>query len=221
VIAVSAPGPEDSQIWSAIDGCVDDCRTSQPLSCWDMVGSLSMLSCDAAGCIYLLLTRRHHLIHDGLRQPFQTDCNRRVLPLLHECSKISTIQRNPQQVRFRSAVLLTGEDHDSTVFSSISSSAIGATVSHAQQSLPSSFQAKTIHSRSSGDLVRWGGKGPVVVLIHDMRKQRLWAPLAADLMKDHTLWSGPSWNWKSSKPELGMTRRRRPRTFAPCDRTGI
>src|ERR1700726_1576441 len=40
---------------------------------------------------------------------------------------------------------------------------IGATVSHAQPSLPSSFQAKTIHSPEAADIfVRWGGNGPVV-----------------------------------------------------------
>jgi len=39
-------------------------------------------------------------------------------------------------------------------------SAIGATVSHAQPSLPSSFQAKTIRSPEAADIfVRWGGRG--------------------------------------------------------------
>jgi len=67
--------------------------------------------------------------------------------------------------------------------------AIGATVSHAQQSLPSSFQAKTIRSPEAADIfVRWGGKGPVVVLIHGYAENSdSWAPLAADLMKDHTV----------------------------------
>ncbi len=45
--------------------------------------------------------------------------------------------------------------------------AIGATLSQAQPSLPSSFQAKTIHSPEGADIfVRWGGKGPVVMLLH-------------------------------------------------------
>src|SRR5882757_1239428 len=67
--------------------------------------------------------------------------------------------------------------------------AIGATVSHAQQSLPSSFQAKTIHSPEAADIfVRWGGKGPVVLLIHGYAENSdSWAPLAVDLMKDHTV----------------------------------
>ena len=67
--------------------------------------------------------------------------------------------------------------------------AIGATLSQAQPSLPSSFQAKTIHSPEGADIfVRWGGKGPVVVLLHGYAENSdSWAPLAADLMKDHTV----------------------------------
>jgi pimeloyl-ACP methyl ester carboxylesterase len=64
-----------------------------------------------------------------------------------------------------------------------------ATVSgHAQPSLPSSFQAKTIHSPEGADIfLRWGGSGPVVVVIHGYAENSdSWAPLAADLMKDHT-----------------------------------
>jgi hypothetical protein len=66
---------------------------------------------------------------------------------------------------------------------------IGATFTHAQPSVPSSFQSKTIHSPEAADMfVRWGGKGPVVVLIHGYAENSdSWAPLAADLMKDHTL----------------------------------
>lgn len=66
---------------------------------------------------------------------------------------------------------------------------IGATSSHGQPSLPSSFQARTIHSPEAADIfVRWGGKGPVVVLIHGYAENSdSWAPLAVDLMKDHTV----------------------------------
>jgi pimeloyl-ACP methyl ester carboxylesterase len=84
--------------------------------------------------------------------------------------------------------------------------AIGATVSHAQQSLPSSFQEKTIHSPEAADIfARCGGKGPVVVLIHGYAENSdSWAPLAADLMKDHTV-VVPDLRGigKSSKPEAG------------------
>jgi pimeloyl-ACP methyl ester carboxylesterase/quercetin dioxygenase-like cupin family protein len=67
--------------------------------------------------------------------------------------------------------------------------AFAATLSHAQPSLPSSFQAKTIHSPEGADIfVRWGGTGAVVVLIHGYAENSdSWAPLAADLMKDHTV----------------------------------
>ena len=63
------------------------------------------------------------------------------------------------------------------------------TLSYAQPSLPSSFQAKTIHSPEGADMfVRWGGTGAVVVLIHGYAENSdSWAPLAADLMKDHTV----------------------------------
>ena len=59
-------------------------------------------------------------------------------------------------------------------------------LSQAQPSLPSSFQAKTIHSPAGVDIfVRWGGSGPVVLLIHGYAENSdSWAPLAADLMKD-------------------------------------
>src|SRR2546421_4209781 len=95
-------------------------------------------------------------------------------------------------------------------FPAIALLAIGATVTHAQPSLPSSFQAKTIHSPEAADIfVRWGGKGPVVVLIHGYAENSdSWAPLAADLMKDHTV-VVPDLRGigKSSKPEGGYDKK--------------
>jgi pimeloyl-ACP methyl ester carboxylesterase/uncharacterized RmlC-like cupin family protein len=66
---------------------------------------------------------------------------------------------------------------------------LAAVLTHAQPSLPSSFQAKTIYSPEGADIfVRWGGSGPVVLLIHGYAENSdSWAPLAADLMKDHTV----------------------------------
>lgn len=88
--------------------------------------------------------------------------------------------------------------------------AIGATVSQAQPALPSSFHANTIHSPEAADIfVRWGGKGPVVVLIHGYAENSdSWAPLAADLMKDHTV-VVPDLRGigKSSKPEGGYDKK--------------
>jgi pimeloyl-ACP methyl ester carboxylesterase len=67
--------------------------------------------------------------------------------------------------------------------------ALATTSSQAQPSLPSSFQSKTIHSPEGADIfVRWGGRGPVVLLIHGYAENSdSWAPLALDLMKDHTV----------------------------------
>ncbi len=67
--------------------------------------------------------------------------------------------------------------------------ALATVASQAQPFLPSSFQAKTIHSPDGADIfLRWGGSGPVVVLIHGYAENSdSWAPLAADLMKDHTV----------------------------------
>jgi pimeloyl-ACP methyl ester carboxylesterase len=67
--------------------------------------------------------------------------------------------------------------------------ALATISSQAQPSLPSSFQARTIHSPAGADIfVRSGGSGPVAVLIHGYAENSdSWAPLAADLMKDHTV----------------------------------
>src|ERR1700726_3146443 len=86
-----------------------------------------------------------------------------------------------------------------------------ATISYAQHpSLPSSFQAKTVHSPEGADIfVRWGGTGAVVVLIHGYAENSdSWAPLAADLMQDHTV-VVPDLRGigKSSKPETGYDKK--------------
>src|SRR6266404_8834635 len=88
--------------------------------------------------------------------------------------------------------------------------AISATLSQAQPSLPSSFQARTIHSPEGADIfVRWGGHGPVVVLIHGYAENSdSWVPLAADLMKDHSV-VVPDLRGigRSSKPESGYDKK--------------
>src|SRR5581483_10357906 len=74
-------------------------------------------------------------------------------------------------------------------FSFVAVFIFSASAGFAQPSLPSNFQAKTIHSPAGADIfVRWGGKGPVALLIHGYAENSdSWAPLAADLMKDHTV----------------------------------
>ena len=64
-----------------------------------------------------------------------------------------------------------------------------AAETHAQPALPSSFRSTTIHSPEGADIfVRSGGSGPVVVLVHGYAENSdSWEPLAADLMKDHTV----------------------------------
>jgi pimeloyl-ACP methyl ester carboxylesterase/uncharacterized RmlC-like cupin family protein len=86
----------------------------------------------------------------------------------------------------------------------------GAALAQAQPSLPASFQAKTIHSPEGADIfVRWGGTGPVALLLHGYAENSdSWAPLAADLMKDHTV-VVPDLRGigKSSKPETGYDKK--------------
>jgi pimeloyl-ACP methyl ester carboxylesterase len=96
--------------------------------------------------------------------------------------------------------------------------AAGAISSNAQPSLPSGFQAKTIHSPADAEIfVRYGGSGPVVVLLHGYAENSdSWAPLAEDLMKDHTV-VVPDLRGigRSSKPAGGYDKKNRRRTFAP------
>lgn len=77
-------------------------------------------------------------------------------------------------------------------------------------SLPSSFEEKTIHSPAGADIfVRYGGSGPVVVLLHGYAENSdSWAPLAEDLMKDHTV-VVPDLRGigRSSKPEGGYDKK--------------
>ena len=77
-------------------------------------------------------------------------------------------------------------------------------------SLPSSFRATTIHSPEGADIfVRSGGRGPVVVLLHGYAENSdSWAPLAAGLMKDHSV-VVPDLRGigRSSKPESGYDKK--------------
>jgi len=83
-------------------------------------------------------------------------------------------------------------------------------LSLAQPSLPASFHAQTVHSPAGADIfVRYGGSGPVVVLLHGYAENSdSWAPLAADLMKDHTV-VVPDLRGigRSSKPEGGYDKK--------------
>lgn len=67
--------------------------------------------------------------------------------------------------------------------------ATAAPLAQAPPSLPSSFHATTVHSPEGAEIyVRSGGNGPVVVLLHGYAENSdSWAPLASDLMMDHTV----------------------------------
>jgi pimeloyl-ACP methyl ester carboxylesterase len=75
------------------------------------------------------------------------------------------------------------------LFLAVATVTVVAMAAYAQPSLPASFRAQTVHSPAGADIfVRWGGTGPVVLLIHGYAENSdSWAPLAADLMKDHTV----------------------------------
>ena len=85
-----------------------------------------------------------------------------------------------------------------------------AAFGHTYPSLPQSFHATTIHSPEGAEIfVRSGGSGPVVVLLHGYAENSdSWAPLAADLMKDHTV-VVPDLRGigRSSKPETGYDKK--------------
>jgi pimeloyl-ACP methyl ester carboxylesterase len=53
---------------------------------------------------------------------------------------------------------------------------------------PSSFQTQMVQTNGTSLYVRFGGKGPAVVLLHGFGDTGdMWAPLAAVLVKDHTV----------------------------------
>jgi pimeloyl-ACP methyl ester carboxylesterase len=64
-----------------------------------------------------------------------------------------------------------------------------ASAAFAQFTFPASFQQKTITTPDGADIfVRFGGTGPAVVLLHGFGDTGdMWAPLAAEIGKNHTL----------------------------------
>jgi pimeloyl-ACP methyl ester carboxylesterase len=86
----------------------------------------------------------------------------------------------------------------------------GTVSGQGRPSLPSSFQGRTIRSLEDAEIfVRSAGSGPVVVLLHGYAENSdSWAPLAEDLMKDHTV-VVPDLRGigRSSKPKGGYDKR--------------
>src|SRR6516225_7131092 len=97
----------------------------------------------------------------------------------------------------------------SIVFLGMTLRATSVGIGQNHPSLPSSFRATTIHSKGADIFVRSGGRGPVVVLLHGYAENSdSWAPLAADLMKDHSV-VVPDLRGigRSSKPESGYDKK--------------
>jgi len=89
-------------------------------------------------------------------------------------------------------------------------SAAVAVCGFAQPSLPFSFQSQSVHVSDGVDIfVRYGGVGPAVLLVHGYAENSdSWAPLAQDLMKDHTV-IVPDLRGigRSSKPSSGFDKK--------------
>src|SRR6266566_7678530 len=53
---------------------------------------------------------------------------------------------------------------------------------------PASFKTQVVQTNGTSLYVRVGGKGPAVVLLHGFGDTGdMWAPLAAELVRDHTV----------------------------------
>ena len=101
-----------------------------------------------------------------------------------------TIQRRPLRIAYLALSLLIGCSVP-TITQAVPAGGSQTDISIASEvaALPASFQSRTITSPVGADIfVRWGGTGPVVVLLHGYAENSdSWAPLAKDLMKDHTV----------------------------------
>ena len=65
---------------------------------------------------------------------------------------------------------------------------VGALASAAVQPYPSGFRTQMIDTNGTKYFVRVGGTGPAVVMLHGFGDTGdMWAPIAAKLMKDHTV----------------------------------
>ena len=100
------------------------------------------------------------------------------------------------------------------VISALGAAAI-ALPAAAQVQFPAEVRTQEITTNGATIHVRVGGTGPAVVLLHGYGETGdMWAPLAEDLVRDHTV-VVPDLRGLglSSKPEAGLTRRHRPATW--------
>ena len=71
---------------------------------------------------------------------------------------------------------------------------------------PASFQTKMVPTNGTSLYVRFGGKGPTVVLLHGFGDTGdMWAPLAAVLVHDHTV-IVPTREWSLRTQDTGYER---------------
>src|SRR6266852_9591153 len=90
------------------------------------------------------------------------------------------------------------------------SAVLPATTARAQvPSFPANFKTRTISTPGAQIFVRVGGQGPAVVLLHGYGETGdMWAPLAAELARDHTV-VAPDLRGMgfSSRPESGYDKK--------------
>jgi pimeloyl-ACP methyl ester carboxylesterase len=83
---------------------------------------------------------------------------------------------------------------------------------------PSEFRTKDIATNGTTIHVRSGGRGPAVVLLHGYGETGdMWAPMAAELARDHTV-VVPDLRGMglSATPTGGFDKKRKPATSPAC-----
>jgi len=91
---------------------------------------------------------------------------------------------------------------------------------------PPEFRTRDIATNGTAIYVRSGGSGPAVVLLHGYGETGdMWAPMAADLSRDHTVvvpdLRGMGLSAKPAPPEASKRRRRQPTWLACSTRTAL
>jgi pimeloyl-ACP methyl ester carboxylesterase len=75
-----------------------------------------------------------------------------------------------------------------SLMAALVASALSATSAASITPFPSTFHTQMVQTNGTSLYVRIGGKGPAVVLLHGFGDTGdMWAPLAADLVRDHTV----------------------------------
>jgi len=92
----------------------------------------------------------------------------------HRAAQQGAVSKGERMVRYLMAALVA------SVLSGTSAARIAP--------FPATFHSQMVQTNGTSLYVRIGGKGPAVVLLHGFADTGdMWAPLAADLVKDHTV----------------------------------